>query len=131
MTAKTNGAEFEAFYADQEWWRDLIHDDTVIEVDGVEYGDDIDMPSIDWLGEIEEGKAVLEPDSRVRILNGVVHRDQEGSRGESLDSFFQRWRKRRNTSRLVVEVDRDRAAEAKEAIGMALSRNSIKGKVIQ
>ena len=79
MTAKTNGAEFKAYYNDKNAWPEgWCHDDVIITIDGVEDDGSTDL------------SAVCD-DAAVNIKGGGVYRNDDSQLQISMETHFKRW----------------------------------------
>lgn len=112
MATKTNGAELKAFYADGEFWPNsedsqigIFHEETVLQVNG-DVPDDVEITDLN------------DTDS-VTILSGVVLDENDRSFEMSFEAYFKKWRKKANTTYLIVSVPNDKADAVKAAIKAA------------
>lgn len=118
MSVKMKGAEFNAYYHDDAYWvKDAWHDDHCIKVNG-EYREDFDTHVPD--------------DADVVIESGVVYVPVDGESGMeekdiSLVTHFKAWRKQSKYSFIVVTVEKDKAAEVREALRSIPGVASVKG----
>lgn len=118
MSVKMKGAEFNAYYHDDAYWvKDAWHDDTCVKVNG-EYVDELDDNVPD--------------DADVVIESGVVYIPTKSESGYeetevSLVSHFKAWRKQSKYSSIVVTVEKDKAAEVREALRSIPGVASVKG----
>lgn len=105
---KTTGAEWKAFMAD-EWppGLSLDIDDEFVRVDGLRPRQDVAL------------EEYVPDDAVILIEAGVILDDEQPDRGTSLDSFFKKWRKQRDTVVMVVYAPRDKADTVKTAIKQA------------
>ena len=99
---KTTGALWKEFYNDEAFWEGYYHDDTLILFDDVEV-EEYEDPS---------------PDAVVKIESGYVYKTDDffTSHDLSLESFFQRWKKKQTARTMVVTVDKDNFDEVFETI---------------
>ena len=113
MPTIATGAEFKRFYNDPEFWPEdegkTWHDDTAVEINGVEYGSD--TSDIDY-NEIADN-------AKVKVLSGVVYGPKLGDDGVAFDTYFRRWQKKQNTVTLVVEVDKAKLEAVQAAVRAA------------
>mgnify|MGYP006272807495 CR=1 FL=1 len=131
----TTGAEFKAFYTDPEWWpQGAYHDDVVLNIDGIAYGEDAGL--LGWLNELCEegamqGETPLAPDSKVMIEpSGFVWLPEIGYR--LLAEHFRLWRKHRKRMQegvLTVRVASENLEVAHLAVQQALERQGIAAEV--
>ncbi|ACO94363.1 hypothetical phage protein [Shigella phage Ag3] len=118
MSVKMKGAEFNAYYHDDEYWvNGAWHDDHCIKVNG-EYREDVD--------------ADIPDDADVVIESGVVYVPVEGGSGAEenevqLVSHFKKWRKQRNFSFIVVTVEKDKVADVRQALRSIPGVTEVKG----
>lgn len=107
MGVKATGAQFKAFYADDDIWKDdAYHEDTSIVVDGR------DLTETDWSPTDDEI-----PDSAlVRISGGVFYSSGDDMIGTGLEAVFRKWLKAQANAVIVCEIVKDRADELKAAI---------------
>jgi len=105
MSVKMTGAEFKEFYADESIWpQDTWHEDAFMYVDGTEHPDGIDVDK-------------LSDTSVVEISGGfIVGLDDEEP---SLETYFKRWRKKKNTTMFVVQCDKSIVEAVRAAIKQA------------
>lgn len=104
MTVKTTGYEFKQFYSDSAYWGTYAWEEYEIEVDGKLFdGSDQDIEDIPYT-------------AIVKIIAGYVYNQDpsDGSDSQSLESFFKKWKKPRNTMSLTIELAKEREAEFKE-----------------
>lgn len=111
MAVKTTGAEFKAFYEDKDFWPEdnanyVWHEEAIILVDGVEDPEGIDT-------------AALADSAEVRIEGGVVCCSKWDGNEPSLESYFRKWKKSRDTVLLVVECGKDKLEAVKAAVKAA------------
>jgi|JI9StandDraft_1071089.scaffolds.fasta_scaffold144705_1 hypothetical protein len=110
MTARTNGAEFKAYYNDKKAWPDgWYHEDATITVNGA------DIDGADYDGG-QDDLDVVDDDAILTIAGGGVYKDDGHPLQISMETHFTRWRKSQKTERVVVEVDKARKTEFLEAI---------------
>jgi len=108
MATKTTGAEFKAFIQDEAYWTgDAYFEDELLLINGVPHHDDCDL---DYTS--------IEDAASITIEGGVVHDSPNwaGKDAPSLESFFKRWKKQRETQTLVIEFNKSRFGEVKEAL---------------
>ncbi|MBI6883100.1 hypothetical protein [Pseudomonas putida] len=112
MATKTNGAELKAFYADGEFWPNsddsplgIFHEETALQVNG-QIIDDAEITDLN------------DTDS-VTILSGVVYDENDRSFEMSFEAYFKKWRKKVNTTYLIVSVPNDKTDAIKAAIKAA------------
>ena len=104
MTARTNGAEFKAYYNDKKVWPDgWYHEYATITVNGVAYGRLDDLEGVD-------------DDAILTIAGGGIYKYDGSPLNLSMETHFTRWRKSQKTESVVVEVDKARKTEFLEAI---------------
>ncbi len=104
MTARTNGAEFKAYYNDKKAWPEgYYHEGEIITVNGEEDDGKADL-------------AVIDDDAIVTISWGCVYKDCGDPLPISMETHFTRWRKSQKTERVIVEVEKARKTEFLEAI---------------
>ena len=101
---RTSGSEWKAFCASlpDGWW----HEEDMITVDGKSADDSVDLNCV-------ADNAVM------TISGGILHLDQEGNNGKSLEYTFRFWRKRSDVTRIVVEVSKDRENDVRQAVEKA------------
>ena len=112
MATKTSGTELKAFYADRDYWvvspdsngDDAWYEGLVLEVNGVEQGDDFSIISD------------LELEDQVTILTGVVFANRENFQCASFEAFFIAWRELQKTVHLTVTVPKDKLEAVRAAI---------------
>jgi hypothetical protein len=110
MSVKTNGAELKAFFDDQEYWGATgWYEETeffINKSDEPEY-------------EIDPNEVA--PSDMILMVGGIYYPSSTATteEGVSLESFFRRWRKKQNTTTLVVECSKDHEDAVKTAIKMA------------
>jgi hypothetical protein len=112
MTTKTSGSELKAFYADRAYWvvspdtngDDAWYEGLVLEVNGVEQGDDFSIISD------------LESRDMVTIVTGHVFANRENFQCTSFEAFFNAWREQQKTVRLAVTVPKDKQEAVRAAI---------------
>ena len=118
MSVKMKGAEFKAYYHDEEYWKPgAWHDYHCIKVNG-EYTEDIEVDIPD--------------DADVLIESGVVYvpaDDESGAEEKEIQlvTHFKNWRKQKNFSFIVVTVEKDKAAEVREAMKSIPGVTEVKG----
>ncbi|WP_432263317.1 hypothetical protein [Cupriavidus sp. TMH.W2] len=106
MTTKTTGAEFKRFYSDVSFWPEgAYHDDQVIKVDGEQSTEATDLNAI-------ADSATVLIEAGYVVLPSVEE-------GQSLESYFRRWRKQQTVRTLVVDVDASKLDVVIEAIKAA------------
>jgi len=101
---RTSGAEWKAFCASlpEGWW----HEDDTITVDGKPDDGEMDLDNV--------------PDDAVMTISGgILHLDQEGKSGKSLEQTIRFWRKRSDVTRIVVEVSKAQENDVREAVEKA------------
>jgi len=110
---KTNGALWNEFYNDEEYWKGMYHDDTLVLADGVEH---------------EDLENALPDSSVVDIQSGYVYSEGTGmaSHDLTLESFFRKWKKKHSTEMLIVSVDKSVAASIKSQIKLIAGVKSVK-----
>lgn len=109
MSVKTNGAEYKAYINEQsaKWWPDGAYmDDSVLNVNGVEIGED----NFDF----DPGK--LEDSDAVSIIFGSYYISPGDRDPISLEAHFKRWRKAQTTVRILVEVHKDKLESLRDVI---------------
>ena len=107
MTARTNGAEFKAYYNDKKVWPDgWWNEDANITIDGVHYDGTADL-------------GALNDDAILTIAGGGIYKDYGSPLQISMETHFTRWRESQKTERVVVEVEKARKTEFLEAIKRA------------
>lgn len=117
MSVKMKGAEFNAFYHDEEFWpKNAWHDYHDVSVNG-QYRDELD-----------EGIA---DDDDVIIEDGVVYIPTETEDGMQekevkLTTFFKNWRKKTNFAILVVTVEKEHLEAATASIKSVTGVSSVK-----
>jgi hypothetical protein len=112
MATKTSGTELKAFYADRNYWvvspdsngDDAWYEGLVLEVDGVEQGDDFSIISD------------LECGNMVTIVSGDVFANRENFPRTSFEVFFNAWREQQKTIHLAVTVPKDKEEAVRAAI---------------
>lgn len=103
MSVKTTGAEWNKFYHDPEFWgAGQWHDDTVIEVDGVETED---------YDELNDNTVVV-------IKSGYVVKTNSDDY-KSLERYFKKWKKKQTTVFFVVKCSKEKQTNVLEAIRAA------------
>lgn len=114
MATKTTGAEFKAFIQDEAYWKgDAYFEDELLIINGEHRYDDLDL---DYTS--------IEDAAIITIEGGVVHDSPHWADKEnpSLETFFRRWKKQRETQTLVIEVNKSRLIEVKAALkGLGIS----------
>ena len=104
MTARTNGAEFKAYYNDKNAWPEgWYHEYATITVHGVADGRLDDLEGVD-------------DDAILTIAGGGIYKSDGSPLNLSMEAHFTRWRKSQKTERVVVEVEKARKTELLEAI---------------
>lgn len=104
---KTNGYEFKRFYNDDSAWpKDAWHEDQTLIVNGDEW---------------TQGVPEIPDTAVVNLIGGVVYGLPNGS-VVSMETHFRNWRKRQNTSRIVVEYDTSKHDEVIAAVKAAGGR---------
>ena len=101
---RTSGAEWKAFCASlPDGW---MHEDDIITVDGKSDDGNMDLDNV--------------PDNSVMTISGgILFLDQTGKDGKSLEYSIRCWRKRAGTTRIVVEVSKDKENDVREAVEKA------------
>lgn len=90
---KVKGAEWNAFYNDDDYWKQGIwYDCLVLVVNGEE---------------VEEGHEHVEPTATVEFDSGVVYFDDNQTKSESFDTFFKKWRKQVKMKTVGVGIPRE------------------------
>lgn len=110
MALKTNGAEFKRFYTDAEFWPEgRWHEEVeiTIEVNGTTITDHTDYD----LGSV--------PDHAKLTLGGGCVQDEDGNEFGTLDAYFRKWRKKQNTTFLLISVPVDKLDAVTAAISAA------------
>ena len=103
MATKTTGAEFKAFYSDEEWWpKGTWHEDEEVSIDGVQADDDTDL-------------SLVADGGRLVLSNGYVT-NTEGVDLGSFEGYFRKWRKKQTTAVLAVEVPLNKVESVTAAI---------------
>lgn len=95
---KMTGAEFVAFWKDEEEWRDLIVEDETITINGVVF---------DYKTATTDPAEVVEPNDVVTITGGCVY-TEAGYGNQEPQSFevkFLRWKIRRESAFLLIQVE--------------------------
>lgn len=119
MSVKMKGAEFKAYYQDDEYWTPgAWHDGHCIKVDG-EYREDIEVDNIP-------------DDSDVVIESGVIYVPVNGESGAEekeiqLVTHFKNWRKQNKFSFIVVVVEKEKVADVRAALRSIPGVNEVKG----
>lgn len=99
---KTNGAEWKQFLNDESYWDELsVYEDELITVDGIE-------------GDV--GLLELSDKSKLTITGGIIKSDDPDLNGASLEEYFKNWRKKQNTTILIVTVQKDSLEKVKAAV---------------
>jgi hypothetical protein len=110
MTARTNGAEFKAYYNDEKAWPSgYYHEDAIITINGAENDG------------FEDLDAVADGDI-LTIAGGGIYKDDGSPLDISMETHFTRWRKAQAVERVVVEVEKARKTEFLESIKRAGAR---------
>jgi len=105
---KCTGAEWKAFYSNNEYWPEgYWHDDVLVSINGQESDDFLDA-DVDTVAD----------DAVIRIEAGHVF-EEDGEPVRSLEAHFKKWKKEATTVMLVVQVDRKKADDVKAAIKAA------------
>lgn len=95
MSKSILGASLIAFYADDSVWpEDSYQEDTLFLLNGKEV---TELPN-------------LSPGDEVKILDGYFYSDDPDVDPVPLKTHYQRWLKKQNTVRLVVECDKSQEA---------------------
>ena len=104
MTAKTTGAEWERFYADEVFWPDgAWHEDEEITIDGNPWPEDQDLAHPPASG-------------KITVSGGIVRLSEAALEGQSLEAYFRRWKKLQDTVFLVIRVHKDCADAVRIAV---------------
>ena len=104
MTAKTIGAEWIKFYADDVFWpKGAWHEDEEITIDGKPWSEDEDLAQPPAVGEMT-------------VSGGIVYLSSDHREGPSLEAYFRRWKKLQDTVCMVIEVQKDRADAVRIAV---------------
>lgn len=117
MSVKMKGAEFNAFYHDEEYWpKNAWHDYHDVSVNG-QYRDELDEDIAD--------------DDDVIIEDGVVYiptETEDGVREKEvkLTTFFSNWRKRNKYTFLVVTVEKEHIETVTASIKSIAGVSSVK-----
>jgi len=102
---KMTGSEWNRFYR-ESWPEGYWHEGEEMTMDGEELTADFDLADV--------------PDSAViRLSGGTVYVTDDGEEGPSLEAYFKQWRKRQNTTVLVVEAPKEAADAVRAAIAAA------------
>lgn len=119
MSVKMKGAEFKTYYHDDQYWvQDAWHEDHVIKVNGKYVEDVIDDE--------------IPNDADVVIESGVVYIPSQTDSGRvekevSFVTHFKNWRKQNKFSFIVVTVEKDKAAEVRQALKSIPGVTEVKG----
>lgn len=108
--AATTFFSFKQFYNDEAFWPEgHWHEDEeiIIEFDGVIAHNDGDYDLLS-----------MPNNAKVTISYGIVQ-DEEGNEFGTLEAYFRKWRKKKNTAHLVVSVPLDKLDAVKAAISAA------------
>lgn len=109
---KMTGREWNRFYKDAKAWpKGTWHEDEEIKIDGKAVGDNFDLTDI-------------RDTSIVTLSGGIVYFDNppvdgyfdQTQNAPSLEAHFKQWRKRQNTTSMVVEVANEKAEAVRAAI---------------
>ena len=112
MTARTNGAEFKAYYNDKSVWPEgWWHEDAIITVNGA------DIDCADYDEQYDMGS--VGDDAIITISDGCIYKYDGIPIAISMETHFKRWLKAQAVERVVVEVDKASKAELLEAIKRA------------
>lgn len=94
MAVKATGREWKDFYEDDNFWpKGAWHEGEEIWIDGK------------WLEEFTPEE--LSDSSILTVKGGIVYLSEDANDGPSLETFFKRWRKNRNTTIFIVEVSKE------------------------
>lgn len=112
MATKTCGTELKAFYADRDYWvvspdsngDDAWYEGLVLEVNGLEQGDDFSI-----ISDLQNGDMVT-------IVTGEVFANRENFPITSFEEFFNAWKELQRTVHLAVTVPKDKQEAVRAAI---------------
>jgi hypothetical protein len=114
MPTKTTGLELQAFYNDDDYWKNapgqaegFWHEEIMLEVNGKEVPEDFSIAND------------LQPDDQVVIIDGTVLSSIPNVDAQLFESFFKKWRKVQSIGYLAVEAPKDKLDAIKAAIRAA------------
>lgn len=116
MAAKMTGAEWKAFYTDDDVWKEgSWHDELVLKINGTPYADDGDeyWKSLAYI-DLVEG---IEDNAAITLIGGTLYcGDDDARTKKSLLDTFKKWRKARGVITLAVSVPAEKLEDVKAAI---------------
>ena len=112
MMVKRTGHEWNSFYKDETAWpKGAWHEDETIKVDGKVVDEDFDLTDVRATAEVSLSGGIVYFDNPL-----VADYFDQTQNAPSLEAHFKQWRKRQNTTNMVVEVANEKAEAVRAAI---------------